>query len=100
MLYQCDGGSKLSIDVISYTNALQALVKEYLSSTIGNGMLLCLNCVRTKRGHFVTVSSLDDNALDDNELFMTKCPYFNVIIIFKVDMKVNNNNGVMMKLQQ
>ena len=95
MLYQCDGFSKLSIDEISDTNALQALVKEYLSPTIGCGMLLCHNFVRTKRGHFVTVSSLDDN-----ELFMTKCPYFSERIIFKVEMKVNNNNGVTMKLQR
>jgi len=95
MLHQCDEGSKLSIDVISDTNALRALVKEYLSSMIGSGMLLCLNFVRTKRRHFVTVSSLDDN-----KLFMTKCRYFNGRIIFKVDMKVNNNNGVTMKLQR
>ena len=95
MLYQCDGGFKLSIDVISDTNALRALVKEYLSSTIGSGMLLCLNFVRTNRWHFVTVSSLDDN-----ELFMTKCRYFNGIIVLNVDMKVNNNNGVTMKLQR
>ena len=95
MLYQCDGGYKFSIDVISDTNASRALVKEYLSSTIGSEILLCLNFVRTKRRHFVTVSSLDDN-----ELLMIKHRYFNGRIIFKVDMKVNNNNGVTMKLQR
>ena len=95
MLCQCDGGSKLLIDVISDTNALRTLVKEYLSSTIGSGMLLCLNFVRTKRGHFAIVSSLDDN-----ELYMTKCPYLSGSIIFKVDTKVNNNNGTTMKLQR
>ena len=63
MLNQCDGGSKLSIGVISDAKALRALVKEYLPSTIGSGMLLCLNFVRTKRGHFVTVSSLDYDEL-------------------------------------
>ena len=47
-------------------------------------MLLCLNFVRTKRGHFVTVTSLDD----DDELFIKKYPYFSDRIIFKVDMKV------------
>ena len=86
MFYQCDGGSKLSIDVISDTNALRALVKEHLSSTIGSGMLLYLNFVRTKRRHFVTVSSLE------------KLLYG--IIIFRVDTKVNNDNGVTMKLQR
>ena len=95
MLYQYDGGSKLSIDVIRSTNALQALVKEYLSSTIDSGILLCLNFVRTKWGYFVTVSTFDDN-----ELYMTKCPYFNGIHIFEVDMKVNSNNSVTMKLQR
>ena len=62
-LYQYDGGSKLSIDVISGINTLRALVKEYLSSTIGRVTLLWRNFVRTKRRHFVTVSSLDDNEL-------------------------------------
>ena len=95
MVYNCDGGSKLSIDVISAIDAFRALVKEYLSSTIGIGMLLCLNLVRTKWRLFVTVSSLDDN-----ELFMTNFRYFNDRIIFKVDMKVNNNNSVTVKLEQ
>ena len=95
MLYQCNGGSKLSIDMISGTNAFRALVKEYLLSTIGSGMLFCLNLVRTKRRLSVTVSSLDDN-----ELFMTKCRYFNDRIIFKADMKVNKNKGVTMRLQR
>ena len=88
MLYQCDGDSKLSIDVISDTNALRTLVKEYLSSTIGSEMLLCLNFVRTKWGHFVTVSSLDDD-----ELFMTEYPYFSDRIIFKVEMMVTTTTA-------
>ena len=46
-------------------------------------------------GHFVTVTSLDNN-----ELFMTKCLPVTDTIIFKVDMKVNNNNGVTIKLQR
>ena len=56
MLYQYDEVSKLSIDVISDTNALRVLVKDYLLSTIRSVMLLCRNFVRTKRRHFVTVS--------------------------------------------
>ena len=64
--------------MISDTNALRTLVKEYLSSTIGSGMLLGLNFVRTKQRHFVTVSSLDDN-----ELFMTKCRYLTEKKYFK-----------------
>ena len=95
MLYQYDGGSKLSIDVISDTNALLTLAKEYLLSTIGSGMLLYLNFVRTNWRYFVTVLSLDDN-----ELFREKGRYFNGRIIFKVDMKVDNNTGVTVKLQR
>ena len=88
MLYQYDGDSKLSIDVISATNTLRALVKEYLSSTKGSDMLLCLNFVRTKWGHFVTVSSLDDD-----ELFMSECPYFSDRIFFKVEMMVTTTTA-------
>ena len=87
--------SKLSIDVINDTNAFRALVNEHLSSTVGSGIFLWIKFVRTKWGLFVTVASLDDN-----KLFMTKYPPFIDTIIFKVDMKVNNNNDVTMKVQR
>ena len=95
MVYQCDGGCKLSIHAISDTNAFRALIKENLSSTGGSGLFLWNKLVQTKRRHFITVSSLDDN-----ELSMTKCRYFNDRIVFKVDVKVNNNKSVTMKLQR
>ena len=95
MLYQYDGGFKLSIDVINDTNALRALVNEYVSSTVGSEMFLWNKFVRVNGGHFVTVTSLDNN-----ELFITKCPPVTDRIIFNVDMKVNNNNSVTMKLQR
>ena len=95
MLYQYDGGSKLFIDVINDTNALRALVNEYLSSTVGSEMFLWNKYVRVNGGHFVTVTSLDNN-----KLFMKKCPPVTDRIIFNVDMKVINNNGVTMKLQR
>ena len=67
-LYQYNGSSKLSIDVINYeANTLWALVKEYLSSTTGSELLLLNKFVRMTGGHFVTVISLDDD-----ELIMTK----------------------------
>ena len=95
MLYQYDGDSKLYIDVTDDTNALRALVNEYLSSTIGSEILLWNKFVSTKWELFVTVTSLDNN-----ELFMTKGPHFVDTIMFKIYMKVNNNNDVTMKLQR
>ena len=95
MLYQYDGDSKLSINMINDTKALQALVNEYLSSKVGSEMFLWNKFVRMNGGYFVTVTSLDNN-----ELFMTKCPPVTNTIIFKVHMKVNNNNDVTMKLQR
>ena len=95
MLYQYDRGSKISIDVINDTNALRALANEYLSSTVGSEMFLWKKIVRVNGGHLVTVTSLDNN-----ELFMTKFPPVTDKIIFNVDMKVNNNNGMTMKLQR
>ena len=95
MIYHYDGGFKLSIDVINDTNALRALVNEYLSSTVGSEMFLWNKFVRVNGGHFVTVTSLDNN-----KLFITKYPPVTDRIIFNVDMKVNNNNGVTMKLQR
>ena len=83
MSYQYDGGSKISIDVINKANILRALVKEYLSSTIGNEMFLLNKFVRKTGGYFVIVISLDDN-----ELFMTKCPPVTHTIIFNIDMKL------------
>ena len=88
-LYQYDGGSKPLIDVIDEAKALRALVNEYLSSTVVSELFLLNKFVWITGGHFVTVISLDDN-----ELIMTKFPPVTNIIIFKVDMKVNNNNGV------
>ena len=93
MLYQYDGDSKLSIDVINDTNVLRTLVKEHLSSTVGSEIFLWNKFVRVNGGHFVTVTSLDND-----ELFMTKCPPVTGRIIFNVDMTVDNNNGMMMKL--
>ena len=93
MLYQCDEGSKLSIDVINDTNALRALVNEYLSSMVGSEMFLWNKFVRVNGGHFVTVTSLVNN-----ELFMTKFPPVTDRTVFNVYMKVNNNNGMKMKL--
>ena len=93
MVYQYEVGSKLSIDVINKANVLRALVNEYLSSTVGSEMFLLNKFVRMTGGHFVTVISLDDN-----ELFMTQYPPVTNTIISNVDMKVNNNNGVSMKV--
>ena len=95
MLSQCNGYYKLSIGAISDTNAFRALVKDNLPSTGGSGLFLWNKFVRTKRRHFITVLSLDDN-----ELFMTKFRYFNYRIIFKVEMKVNNNKSITMKLHR
>ena len=95
MLYQYDGGFKFSINLINDTNALRALVNEYMSSTVGSEMFLWNKFVRVNGGHFVTVTSLNNN-----ELFITKCPPVTDRIIFNVDMKVNNNNSVTMKLQR
>ena len=83
------------MDAINDTNALRALVNEYLSSTVGSEMFLWNKFVRMNRGHFVTVTSLDNN-----ELFMTKYPLVTDKIIFQVYMNVNNNIGVTMKLQR
>ena len=91
MIYQYDGVSKLSIDVINDTKALRALVNEYLSSTVDSEIFLLNKFVRVSGGHFVIVTSLDNN-----ELFITKCPPVTNIII----MKVNNNNVVTRKLQR
>ena len=80
--------------MINEANVLRTLVNEYVSSTVGSEILLLNKSVRMTAGHFVTVISLDDK-----ELIMTKCPPVIYTIIFNLDMKVNNNNGVMMKLQ-
>ena len=90
-----DGGSKISIDVINEANTLRDLVNEYLSFTVGSEIFLLNKFVRMTGGCFVTVISLVDN-----ELFMTKYPPVSNTIIFNIDMKVNNNNGVWMKLQR
>ena len=84
-----------AVNLINHIKALRALVNEYLSSTVDSEMFLLNKFVRVDGGHFVTVTSLDNN-----ELFMTKCPPVTDRIIFKVDMEVNNNNGVTMKLQR
>ena len=86
---------KRSIDVINEANVLRALVNEYLSSTIGCELFLLNKFVRMAGGHVVTVISLDDN-----ELIITKYPPVTNTIIFKVDMKANNNNGVSIELQR
>ena len=91
MLYQYDGCSKISIDMINDTNALRVLVNEYLSLTVGSEIFLWNKCVRVNRGHFVTVTSLDNKTIHDK---------ITDRIILNVDMKVNNNNGVTMKLQR
>ena len=95
MLYQYDGGFKLSIDVINDTNALRALVNEYLPSTVGSEMFLRNKFVLMNRKHFVAATSLNNN-----KLFMMKYPLVTDTIIFKVDIKVNNTNGVTMTLQR
>ena len=83
------------LTVINNTKALWALVTEYLSSTVDSEMFLLNKFVRVTGGHFVTLTSLDNN-----ELFIAKCPPVTDRIIFNVDMKVNNNNSVTMKLQR
>ena len=88
MLYQYDGGSKLSIDIINDTNAFRALVNEYLSSTGGSGLFLWNKLVQTKRRHFITVSSLNDS-----ELLMTKCRHFKGRIIFNIVMKLTTTTA-------
>ena len=95
MLYEYDGGSKLSIDAINDTKALRVLVNEYLSTTVGTEIFLLNKFVRVNGEHFVIVTYLDND-----ELFMTKCPPVTDRIIFEVDIKVNNNNGVTKKLQR
>ena len=82
-LYQHDGGSKLSIDVISEAKLLRALVNEYLPSTIGSELLLLNKCVWTIGRHLVTVTSLGNN-----ELLMTKCQPIANTIIFNTFMKL------------
>ena len=83
MLYQYDGDSKLSIDVINNINALRALVNEYLLSTVGSEMFLLNKFVRMTGGHFVTVIFLDDN-----DLFMIKYPPVIDTILLNIDMKL------------
>ena len=83
------------LTVINNTKALWALVTEYLSSTVDSEMFLWTKFVRVNGGHFVTVTSFVNN-----ELSMATYPPVTVRIIFKVHMKVNNNNGVTMKLQR
>ena len=63
MVYKKDEGSKFSIDVIAVIKVLRFLVNECLLYTIGSGLLLLNNIIRTIGGHFVTVVSLDDNQL-------------------------------------
>ena len=79
--------------MINEANALRALVNQYLSSMVSSEMSLLNKFVRMTGGHFVTVISLDDN-----EPIMTKYSPVTNTIFFKVDMKVNNTNGVSMKL--
>ena len=79
--------------VITKSTTLRVLVNEYLSSAVGSEMFLWNKFVRVNGGHFVTVTSLDNN-----ELSMATYPPVTVRIIFKVHMKVNNNNDVTMKL--
>ena len=81
--------------MINDTKALRALVNEYLSSTVDSEMFLVNKFVRVNGEYFVTVTSLDSN-----EQFMKKCPLVTDGIIFKVDMKMNNNDGVTRKLQR
>ena len=88
MLYQYNGGSKLSVNVVNKTNVLRALVNEYLLSTVGSDMFLLNKFVRMTGGHFVTVISLDGN-----ELFMKKCPLVTDIIIFNIDMRLTTTTA-------
>ena len=57
-IYQHDGGSKLSIDVISDAKEFRALVNDYLSYTTCSDMSLLNKFVRTIGRHLVTVISL------------------------------------------
>ena len=68
--------------MINDTNALRALVNEYLPSTVGSEMFLRNKFVLMNREHFVAATSLDNN-----ELFITKCPLVTDTIIFKVDIQ-------------
>ena len=74
--------------MINKDNALQAFVNEYLSSAVGSEMFLLNKFVRMTGGHFVTVISLDDN-----ELFIIKCPSVTNKIMFNVDMKLMTTTG-------
>ena len=74
--------------MINKDNALQAFVNEYLSSAVGSEMFLLSKFVRMTGGHFVTVISLDDN-----ELFIIKCPSVTNTIMFNVDMKLTTTTG-------
>ena len=81
--------------MINEGKVLRTLVNEYISSTTGSELLLLNKFVRMIGGHFFTVI-----CLDDNELIMTKCLPVTDKFRFNSDMKVNNNNGVTMKLQR
>jgi len=80
--------------VINEAKTLRALVNEFVSSTGGSELSFLNKFVRMTGGHFVTVISLDNN-----ELVMIKYAPVTNTILLKVDMKVDNNNGVTMKLQ-
>ena len=69
MLYQYDGGSKLSIEEISKANALRAFLFNKFELRFA--------------GPLFTVLSLDDN-----ELVMINGPAITSRIIFNVDMKL------------
>ena len=81
--------------MVNKANVSWALVNEYLSSTVDSEIFLWNTFVLINCGYFVIVTYLDKN-----EIFMTKGPPATDTIIFKVDMKVNNNNDVTMKLQR
>ena len=81
-LYQHDGSSNFSIDVIIEDKVLLTHVKEYVSSTTCSEMLYLNKFVRTIGWHLVTVISLGNN-----ELLKIKCRSITLTILFHIDMK-------------
>ena len=90
-LYQQDGGSKLSIDIISEEKVFLVLVGEYLWSTIGSEILFPRKYVWVIVRHFITRSSWEFN--DD---MITKCrPSAERIVL-----QMNNDMTVFVKNYQ
>ena len=74
--------------MISDAKVLRVLVNEYLSLTTGSELLLLHTLVQIIGRYLVT-----DISLDDNELFMTKCPPGTDTILFIIDMKLTTTTA-------